>query len=163
YIAVAILGATVMPHNLYLHSALVQTRRIGTTAADKREACRFNLIDSSIALNGALFINAAILVMSAAVFYKRHILVTEIQQAHQLLTPLLGTTAAGFLFGLALLCSGQSSTLTGTLAGQIVMEGFLRFRIQPWLRRAITRVLAITPAALTIYLAGESGSYKLLI
>jgi manganese transport protein len=163
YIAVAIFGATVMPHNLYLHSALVQTRRLGTTFEDKRVACRYNLVDSAVALNGALFVNAAILVMSAAVFFTRHIVVTEIQQAHQLLAPLLGTTAASVLFGAALLCSGQSSTLTGTMAGQIVMEGFLHFRIQPWLRRAITRFLAITPAALTIYFAGEGGSYQLLI
>lgn len=163
YIAVGIFGATVMPHNLYLHSALVQTRRIGATAAEKRQACKFNLIDSTLALNGALFVNAAILILSAAVFFKRGIVVTEIQQAHQLLSPLLGTTAASVLFGLALLCAGQSSTLTGTMAGQIVMEGFLRFRMQPWLRRAITRFLAITPAALTIIYAGEGGSYKLLI
>jgi manganese transport protein len=163
YIAVAIFGATVMPHNLYLHSALVQTRRLGGTSDDRRIACRYNLLDSALALNGALFVNAAILVMSAAVFFSRHIVVTEIQQAHQLLTPILGTTAASVLFGAALLCSGQSSTLTGTMAGQIVMEGFLRFRIQPWLRRAITRFLAITPAALTIYLAGEAGTYQLLI
>jgi manganese transport protein len=163
YIAVGIFGATVMPHNLYLHSALVQTRRIGTTTADKRQACRFNLLDSTIALNGALFVNAAILIMSAAVFFERHIVVREIQQAHQLLSPFLGTTVASVLFGLALLCSGQSSTLTGTMAGQIVMEGFLQFRIQPWLRRAITRFFAITPAALTIYLAGDSGSYKLIL
>ncbi|MBV9611447.1 MAG: Nramp family divalent metal transporter [Acidobacteriaceae bacterium] len=163
YIAVGIFGATVMPHNLYLHSALVQTRRIGKTEADERQACRYNLIDSMLALNGALFVNAAILVMAAAVFFSRHIVVTEIQQAYQLLSPLLGTTLASVLFGLALLCSGQSSTLTGTMAGQIVMEGFLRFRMQPWLRRAVTRFLAITPAALTIYFAGEAGSYQLLI
>jgi manganese transport protein len=163
YIAVAIFGATVMPHNLYLHSALVQTRRIGETDDDKRRACRFNLFDSSLALNAALFVNAAILVMSAAVFFKRHIIVTEIQQAHQLLAPLLGTTLASVLFGAALLCSGQSSTLTGTMAGQIVMEGFLRFRMQPWLRRFITRSLAIIPAALTIYLAGASGTLQLIV
>src|SRR5690242_10883155 len=163
YIAVAILGATVMPHNLYLHSALVQTRQIGRTDQDKRRACRFNFLDLSIALNGALFVNAAILILAAAVFFKRHIIVTEIQQAYQLLSPLLGTTAASVLFALALLSSGQSSTLTGTMAGQIVMEGFLRFRMQPWLRRAVTRFFAITPAALTIYFAGETGSYKLLI
>jgi len=163
YIAVAIFGATVMPHNLYLHSALVQTRQIGETGSDKRTACRYNFLDSTLALNGALFVNAAILVMSAAVFYSRHIVVTEIQQAHQLLAPLLGTTAASVLFGLALLCSGQSSTLTGTMAGQIVMEGFLRFRIQPWLRRFVTRCLAITPAVLTLYLAGDSGTYQLII
>jgi manganese transport protein len=163
YIAVAIFGATVMPHNLYLHSALVQTRQIGESKSDKRSACWYNFLDSTLALNGALFVNAAILVMSAAVFYSRHIVVTEIQQAHQLLTPLLGTTAASVLFGLALLCSGQSSTLTGTMAGQIVMEGFLRFRIQPWLRRFVTRCLAITPAAFTLYFAGNTGTYQLII
>jgi manganese transport protein len=163
YIAVAIFGATVMPHNLYLHSALVQTRRIGETIQEKRTACRFNLLDSTLALNGALFVNAAILVMAAAVFFKHNIVVTEIQQAHQLLSPLLGTTLASVLFGAALLCSGQSSTFTGTMAGQIVMEGFLRFRMQPWLRRAITRCLAILPAAFTIYLAGETATYKLII
>jgi manganese transport protein len=163
YIAVAIFGATVMPHNLYLHSALVQTRRIGKTPAEKRTACRFNLLDSSVALNGALFVNAAILILAAAVFFKRNIVVTEIQQAHQLLTPLLGTAAAGVLFGAALLCSGQSSTLTGTMAGQIIMEGFLHLRMQPWLRRAITRGLAIVPAALTVYLAGDTGTYRLII
>jgi manganese transport protein len=163
YVAVAIFGATVMPHNMYLHSALVQTRQIGETEAEKRSACRFNLLDSSLALNGALFVNAAILVMSAAVFFKRNIVVTEIQQAHQLLSPLLGTTAASVLFGAALLCSGQSSTLTGTMAGQIVMEGFLHFRMQPWMRRALTRCLAITPAAFTIYFFGDTGTYKLII
>ena len=148
YIAVAIFGATVMPHNLYLHSALVQTRRIGETTAEKRTACRFNLLDSALALNGALFVNAAILAMAAAVFFAHDVVVTEIQQAHQLLAPLLGTTAASILFGAALLCSGQSSTLTGTMAGQIVMEGFLRLRMQPWLRRLITRSLAIIPGGL---------------
>ena len=163
YIAVAIFGATVMPHNLYLHSALVQTRRIGETAREKRQACRFNLLDSTLALNGALFVNAAILVMSAAVFFSHGIVVKQMNQAHALLSPLLGTTAASVLFGAALLCSGQSSTLTGTMAGQIVMEGFLRFRMQPWLRRAVTRLLAITPAALTVYFAGEGASYKLII
>ncbi len=162
-IAVAIFGATVMPHNLYLHSALVQTRRIGRTEADKRQACRFNLLDSTVALNGALFVNAAILIMSAAVFFTHGIVVTEMNQAHALLSPLLGTTAASVLFGAALLCSGQSSTLTGTMAGQIVMEGFLHFRMQPWLRRAVTRLLAITPAALTVYFAGDHASYKLII
>ncbi len=163
YIAVGIFGATVMPHNLYLHSALVQTRRIGETTPEKRTACRFNLLDSALALNGALFVNAAILVMSAAVFFKHGIVVTEIQQAHQLLAPLLGTTAASVLFGAALLCSGQSSTLTGTMAGQIVMEGFLRLRMQPWLRRAMTRGLAIIPAAATIYFAGDSGTLSLML
>jgi len=163
YIAIGILGATVMPHNLYLHSALVQTRQIGEGHTDKRQACHFNLVDSTIALNGAMFVNIAILALSAAVFYKHGIIVTEIQQAHLLLAPLLGTTAASVLFAVALLCSGQSSTLTGTLAGQIVMEGFLNFRMQPWLRRLVTRMAAIIPAALTIYVAGARGTYQLLI
>ncbi len=163
YVAIGILGATVMPHNLYLHSALVQTRRIGETHADKRTACRFNLIDSAVALNGALLVNASILVLAAMVFFKRGIVVTEIQQANQLLSPLLGTTMASILFGVALLCSGQSSTLTGTMAGQIVMEGFLNFRMRPWLRRLLTRTMAIIPAAITVYIAGEQGTYRLLI
>ena len=163
YIAIGILGATVMPHNLYLHSALVQTRRIGKSAEEKRTACRFNLVDSAIALNGALLVNAAILVLAAMVFFRRGIVVTEIQQANQLLSPLLGTTMASVLFGVALLCSGQSSTLTGTMAGQIVMEGFLNIRMRPWLRRLLTRTLAIIPAAITVYVAGEHGTYNLLI
>jgi len=163
YAAIAILGATVMPHNLYLHSALVQTRRIGATEAEKRAACHFNLVDSTIALNGALFVNAAILVLAVVVFFKRGIVVTEIQQANQLLSPLLGTTMASILFAVALLCSGQSSTLTGTMAGQIVMEGFLNFRMRPWLRRLVTRSLAIIPAAFTVYFAGEHGTYQLLL
>ena len=163
YIAIGILGATVMPHNLYLHSALVQTRRVGTDLAARKAACRFNFMDSAIALNAAMFINIAILVLAGSVFFKRGIVVSEIQQAHLLLAPLLGTAAAGVLFAVALLCSGQSSTLTGTLAGQVVMEGFLNFRMRPWLRRMLTRSMAITPAALTVYFAGEHGSYQLLI
>jgi manganese transport protein len=163
YVAIGILGATVMPHNLYLHSALVQTRRIGKSEREKLVACRFNLIDSTIALNGALLVNAAILVLAAMVFFRRGIVVTEIQQASHLLTPLLGTTFASIFFGVALLSSGQSSTLTGTMAGQIVMEGFLNIRMRPWLRRLLTRTLAIIPAAFTVYLAGENGTYKLLI
>ena len=163
YIAIAILGATVMPHNLYLHSALVQTRQIGRTREARHIACRYNFIDSLVALNGALLVNAAILVVAGTVFFKRGIVVTEIQQAHLLLAPLLGTSVASVVFAIALLCSGQSSTLTGTLAGQIVMEGFLNFRMRPWLRRLITRSLAITPAAITIYFAGERGVYHLLI
>jgi manganese transport protein len=163
YVAIGILGATVMPHNLYLHSALVQTRKFGHTEEAKRTACRYNLIDSVVALNGALLVNAAILVMAAAVFFKHSLVVTEIQQAHQLLAPLLGTSLASVFFAVALLCSGQSSTLTGTLAGQIVMEGFLNFRMRAWLRRLITRSLAIIPAAITIYVAGESATYQLLI
>ena len=163
YVAIGILGATVMPHNLYLHSALVQTRRIGKTESDRRAACRYNLIDSVIALNAALLVNGAILVLAAAVFFKRGIVVTEIQQAHELLIPLLGTGMAGVMFAVALLCSGQSSTLTGTMAGQIVMEGFLNFRMRPWLRRLITRTIAIVPAALTIYIAGEQSTFGLLL
>ena len=163
YIAIGILGATVMPHNLYLHSALVQTRRIGRTEEEKRTACRFNLIDSVVALNGAMLVNIAILAMSAAVFFTNHRVVTEIQQAYQLLTPMMGTATASVLFAVALLCSGQSSTLTGTMAGQVVMEGFLNFRMRPWIRRLITRMLAIVPAAIVIYTAGDQGTYKLII
>ncbi len=163
YVAIGILGATVMPHNLYLHSALVQTRRIDSSEEGKRTACRFNLLDSVIALNAALLINAAILVLAASTFFKNGIEVTEIQQAHLLLAPLLGTTLASVLFGVALLCAGQSSTMTGTMAGQIVMEGFLSFRMRPWLRRAITRIAAIIPAVFTIWIAGDAGTYKLLI
>ena len=163
YVAITILGATVMPHNMYLHSALVQTRHIGRDEAAKRSACRYNLIDSVVALNGAMFVNIGILVMAAAVFFKRGIVVTEIQQAHELLLPLLGTGLAGTVFAVALICSGQSSTLTGTLAGQVVMEGFLNFRMRPWLRRLITRSLAIVPAAITIYVAGSRASFGLLL
>ena len=163
YVAIGILGATVMPHNLYLHGALVQTRRIGHSIENKREACRYNLFDSVIALNGALLVNAAILVLSASTFFSRGIAVNEIQKAHELLSPLLGASFASALFAIALLASGQSSTLTGTMAGQIVMEGFLNFRMQPWLRRLITRMVAIVPAALTVWLSGEHGTYKLLI
>jgi manganese transport protein len=163
YVAIGILGATVMPHNLYLHSALVQTRRIGKGDEAKRTACRYNLIDSVVALNGALLVNAAILVMAAAVFFKNGIVVTEIQQAHKLLEPMMGHGLAGVVFAVALLCSGQSSTITGTMAGQIVMEGFLSFRMRPWLRRLITRALAVIPAAITLYVAGEKSSYQMLI
>ena len=163
YLAIGILGATVMPHNLYLHSALVQTRRIGKTAPEKREACRYNLADSVLALNGALLVNAAILIMAAAVFFKRGVIVTEIEQAHELLTPLLGTAVASALFAIALLASGQSSTLTGTFAGQIVMEGFLNLRLRPWLRRMITRFVAIIPAVITVYLWGAKGTLELII
>jgi manganese transport protein len=163
YLAIGILGATVMPHNLYLHSALVQTRTIGNDDSSKRAACRFNFIDSVVALNGAMFVNCAILVLAAAVFFKHGIVVTEIQQAQQLLVPLLSTTLAGLIFAIALLCSGQSSTLTGTLAGQITMEGFLNLRMRPWMRRLITRSLAIVPAALTIKWMGESSTLDLLL
>ena len=163
YIAISILGATVMPHNLYLHSALVQTRRVGRSPEEQQAACKFNLIDSIIALNGALIVNAAILILAAAVFFKSGTIVTEIQQAHELLTPLLGTTFASALFAIALLASGQSSTLTGTYAGQIVMEGFLDIRLRPWLRRLLTRSVAIIPAAIVVSGSGESGTYQLLI
>jgi manganese transport protein len=163
YIAIGILGATVMPHNLYMHSALVQTRTVAETEEGKRQACKYNLWDTSIALNAAFFVNAAILILSASVFYSRGIIVTEIQQAYQLLAPLLGTAAASLLFAVALIASGQSSTLTGTLAGQIVMEGFLHIRIRPWVRRLITRLLAIVPAVIVIALKGEGASYELLI
>jgi manganese transport protein len=163
YVAVAMLGATVMPHNLYLHSALVQTRRIGQSEEEKRTACRYNLIDSVVALNGAMFVNAAILILAGAVFFTRHQDVTEIAQAYLLLAPLLTTVVASKLFGIALFCSGQSSTLTGTMAGQIVMEGFLNIRVQPWLRRLVTRLLAIVPAAVAIWLYGNRGTLQLLI
>ncbi|MGD0651393.1 MAG: Nramp family divalent metal transporter [Verrucomicrobiia bacterium] len=163
YIAMGILGATVMPHNLYLHSALVQTRRVERTDEGVRTANKFNLIDSVVALNCAFFVNAAILVMAAAVFYRHGVVVTELKQAYQTLSPLVGHAAASTLFAVALICSGQSSTLTGTLAGQIVMEGFLHIRLQPWLRRLITRLLAIVPAIIVIAMQGEQGSYKLLI
>ena len=163
YIAIGMLGATVMPHNLYLHSSLVQTRQIGKDRLAKRIACHWNLIDSTIALNGAMIVNASILILAGTVFFKRGIVVTEIQQAHTMLSPLLGTTFASMLFAIALLCSGQSSTLTGTLAGQIIMEGFLNLRIRPWLRRLVTRSMAIIPAAATIYYLGDKGSYQLLI
>jgi manganese transport protein len=163
YVAIGILGATVMPHNLYLHSALVQTRDVCETDECKKQACRWNLLDTSIALNAAFFVNAAILIVAASVFYKNGIIVTEIQQAHHLLTPLLGTTIASTLFALALLSAGQSSTLTGTLAGQIVMEGFLQFKMRPVIRRLITRMLAIVPAVIVLSVKGDEGSYGLLI
>lgn len=163
YIAIGILGATVMPHNLYLHSSLVQTRQFGASAEEKKKACHFNLIDSVFALNAALLVNAAILILAAAVFYHRGIPVTEIQQAHQMLSPLLGTAFASALFAISLLLSGQASTLTGTLSGQIVMEGFLNLRLNPWMRRLVTRGLALIPAVAVIYSSGDKDVYKLLI
>lgn len=164
YIAISILGATVMPHNLYLHSSIVQTRRYEETPAGRREAVRFAFLDSTLALSFALFINAAILIVAAATFHASgHAEVAEIQDAYRLLTPLLGVTGASAVFALALLASGQNSTLTGTLAGQIVMEGFLNIRIRPWLRRLITRAVAIVPAALTAIFFGAAGTAKLLI
>jgi manganese transport protein len=164
YIAIGILGATVMPHNLYLHSSIVQTRRYELNAPGKREAIKFATIDSTLALMFALFINAAILIVSAATFYTRgRNDVAEIQDAYKLLSPLLGVTGASTLFALALLASGQNSTLTGTLAGQIVMEGFLNIRIRPWLRRLITRAIAIIPAIIVTIISGEQGTTNLLV
>jgi manganese transport protein len=163
YVAIGILGATVMPHNLYLHSALVQTRQIGPTLADKREALRCNFFDTALALNIAFFVNAAILVLSAATFFTQGLAVTALSEAHKLLTPLLGTGAASAVFALALLAAGQSSTITGTLAGQIVMEGFLNLRMRPVLRRLITRGLAIVPAVVVLAWSGEAGATQLLV
>lgn len=164
YIAIGIIGATVMPHNLYLHSSLVQTRKIERTYEGIKEAIKFNFIDTTVALNLALFVNAAILILAAAVFHKHgYNEVAEIQDAHTLLAPLLGSTLAPILFAVALIAAGQSSTLTGTLSGQIVMEGYLNLRIQPWLRRLITRLIAIIPAFLTIYFYGEEKTGELLI
>jgi manganese transport protein len=163
YTAIAMLGATVMPHNLYLHSALVQTRDFGRTTAEKRAACRWNLVDCTVALNGAMLINCAILILAAAVFFKAHKDVSEVQQAYLLLAPLMGTVIAAKLFAVALFASGQSSTLTGTLAGQIIMEGFLNIRIRPWLRRLVTRSLAIVPAFAVIWISGNAGTFRLLI
>ena len=164
YIAIGILGATVMPHNLYLHSSIVQTRAFQPQPEHKREAIKFAVIDSTVALGLALFINAAILVLGAAAFHHRGIgQIADIGRAYELLTPVLGASLASTLFAVALLCSGQNSTLTGTLAGQIVMEGFLNLRLRPWLRRLITRLLAIVPAAIVIGLKGESKLTDLLI
>ncbi|HEV3122338.1 MAG TPA: divalent metal cation transporter, partial [Isosphaeraceae bacterium] len=162
FVAMGILGATVMPHNLYLHSALVQSRRIGEDVASKVQACRFNLIDSAIALNAAFFVNAAILIVAASVFHRRGVSLIGIEDAYRLLPQFLGR-AAPILFGVALLCAGQSSTLTGTLAGQIVMEGYLRLRIAPWMRRLMTRLLALVPAVTVIALTGERSTQELLV
>jgi manganese transport protein len=164
YIGIGILGATVMPHNLYLHSSVVQTRRYEETLPGKREAVKFAFLDSTIALTTALFINAAILIVAAATFHTTgNTEVAEIQDAYKLLTPLLGVTGASAMFAVALLASGQNSTLTGTLAGQIVMEGFLNIRLRPWLRRLITRAIAIVPAVIVAVLYGDSGTAKLLV
>ncbi len=164
YIAIGILGATVMPHNLYLHSAIVQTRRVGTDPESKREAIHFATVDSTVALLFAFFINAAILILAAATFHQSgHQDVADIGDAYHLLTPLLGTTAASTLFALALLAAGQNSTITGTLAGQIVMEGFLDIRLPAWLRRLITRLIAIVPAVIVTAMYGVRGAASLLI
>jgi len=164
YIAIGILGATVMPHNLYLHSSIVQTRKYLDDDRSKAEAIRFATIDSTFALMFALFINSAILIMAAATFHGTgHQDVADIGDAYQLLTPLLGASFASGLFAIALLCSGQNATLTGTLAGQIVMEGFINLRLRPWLRRLITRLIAIVPAVIVVALYGERGTGALLI
>jgi manganese transport protein len=164
YIAIGILGATVMPHNLYLHSSIVQTRKYLDTVESRRDAVRFATLDSTVALMSALFLNAAILIMAAAVFHRSgYDQVADISDAYKLLAPLLGTELASVLFAVALLCSGQNATVTGTLAGQIVMEGFLSFRMRPWLRRLVTRLAAIVPALVVIALYGERGTGPLLI
>ena len=164
YLAISIIGATVMPHNLYLHSALVHTRRYEESIAGKREAIRFATIDSNIALGFALIINGAILVLAAATFHKSgHADIAELQDAYGLISPLLGAPLAATMFALALLFAGQNSTLTGTLAGQIVMEGFLHLRLRPWLRRLITRGLAVIPAAFVVAYMGEQATGDMLI
>jgi len=164
YIALGILGATVMPHNLYLHSSIVQTRRHGRSVSDIRDALKYAYTDSTVALTFALFVNAAILIVSAATFYRTgHHAVGEIQDAYKLLSPLLGVAVATPLFAVALLASGQNSTLTGTLAGQIVLEGFTEFRIPQWLRRMISRLLAIVPSIFVIALYGDRGIGTLLL
>jgi len=164
YIAIGILGATVMPHNLYLHSSIVQTRAYERNDTGKKHAIKFATIDSTVALLFAFFINAAILITAAAAFHgTQHAGVADITDAYQLLTPVLGATFASTLFAVALLASGQNSTLTGTLAGQIVMEGFLNIRLRPWLRRLITRAIAIVPAVIVAALYGERGAGQLLV
>ena len=164
YIAIGIIGATVMPHNLYLHSSLVQTRKFERTAAGIKQALKYNLIDSTIALNLAFFVNAAILILAATTFHNNGMFeVAEIQDAYKFMQPLLGTKWAPILFAVALIAAGQSSTITGTLAGQIVMEGYLNLRIQPWVRRIITRLIAIVPALIVIVIFGEGITGKLLI
>ncbi|MGV3585411.1 MAG: Nramp family divalent metal transporter [Adhaeribacter sp.] len=164
YIAIGIIGATVMPHNLYLHSSLVQSRKFERSASGIRRALKFNFIDSAIALNLAFFVNAAILILAASAFYRNgYVNVSEIKDAHKFLAPMLGTDWAPILFAVALIAAGQSSTLTGTLAGQIVMEGYLNLRIQPWLRRMITRLIAVIPAFFVILYYGEDETGRLLI
>jgi manganese transport protein len=163
YIAIGIIGATVMPHNLYLHSALVQTRKIRRDEKGIRRALKLNFWDSTIALNLAFFVNAAILILAARVFYEKGLNVAEIQEAHKLLEPLLSSKVAPYLFAIALIAAGQSSTVTGTLAGQIVMEGYLRLRINPWMRRLITRMVAIIPAVIVIMINGEQDINSLLV
>jgi manganese transport protein len=164
YIAIGILGATVMPHNLYLHSSIVQSRRYKRTPQGKREAIHMANVDSALALSIALFVNAAILIVAAAVFHRSgHFEVAAIQDAYKLLSPLVGAGSASTLFAVALLASGQNSSITGTLAGQVVMEGFIHLRVSPWLRRMITRVIAIIPTIIVVAVAGEQGTERLLI
>ncbi len=164
YIAIGILGATVMPHNLYLHSSIVQTRNYERTTAGKKEAIKFATIDSTVALLLAFFINAAILIVAAATFHTTgNRDVADIHDAHKMLAPILGTTLASIFFAVALLASGQNSTLTGTLAGQIVMEGFLNIRLKPWLRRLVTRLIAVIPALIVTIIYGEQGTTDLLL
>ena len=164
YIAIGILGATVMPHNLYLHSSIVQTRNFKRDEEGKRSAIKFATIDSTVSLGLAFFINGSILILAAAAFHHNgHREVADITDAYHLLDPVLGVSLAGVFFALALLASGQSSTLTGTLAGQIVMEGFLNIRLKPWLRRLITRGIAIVPALIVASLYGEKGTAELLV
>jgi manganese transport protein len=164
YIAIGILGATVMPHNLYLHSSIVQSRRYQRTPEGKREAIHMANVDSAIALTVALFVNAGILIVAAAVFHRSgHFEVAAIQDAYKLLSPLVGAGFASTLFAVALLASGQNSSITGTLAGQIVMEGFVHLKVSPWLRRLITRGLAIVPTIIVVWVNGEHGTEKLLI
>ena len=164
YIAIGILGATVMPHNLYLHSSIVQSRKYERTSTGKREAIQMANIDSALALTVALFVNAAILIVAAAVFHQSgHYEVAAIQDAYKLLSPLVGAAGASTLFAVALLASGQNSSITGTLAGQVVMEGFIHLKVSPWLRRLITRSLAIIPTIIVVAVTGEQGTEKLLI
>jgi manganese transport protein len=164
YIAIGILGATVMPHNLYLHSSIVQTRKVEASSAGKREAIKFATIDSTVALMFALFVNSAMLILAASAFYATgRTNIAEIGDAYKLLAPLLGTALASTLFGVALLACGQNATITGTLSGQIVMEGFLNFRLKPWVRRLITRLIAIVPAVIVTALYGSSGTSQLLV
>jgi manganese transport protein len=164
YIAIGILGATVMPHNLYLHSSIVQSRRYKRTPEGKREAIHLANVDSALALTVALFVNAGILIVAAAVFHRSgHFEVAAIEDAYKLLSPLLGAAGASTLFAVALLASGQNSSITGTLAGQVVMEGFIHLKVSPWLRRLITRGLAIIPTIIVVALNGEQGTEKLLI
>lgn len=163
YIAIGIIGATVMPHNLYLHSSLVQTRKFDKSFVEIKRAIRFNVLDSAIALNLALFVNASILIIAATTFFNTGVEVNEIQEAHKMMAPMLGSTLAPMLFAIALIAAGQSSTVTGTLAGQVIMEGYLNLRLQPWIRRLLTRLIAIVPAFATIYYLGEDSTGDLLV